>query len=87
MFTEEDDPKGNRAAATTLTVVQEMKLIDFLRDNKILYNKCLMTTKTTINGRNYIRELDEKRMPLSIVKTIYEKLTHMPRPSGQAKPI
>ena len=33
-----DRPKGNRAAAAAFTDEKEIKLIDFLRDNIMLYN-------------------------------------------------
>ena len=33
---EGDDPKGKRAAAAVFTEEQEMKLLDLLKDNKLL---------------------------------------------------
>ena len=44
------DKKGKRAA---FTKEHEMKVIDFLKDNKLLYNKCLMEHKDPTNGRHY----------------------------------
>ena len=42
---EGDDPKGKRAAAAVFTEEQEMKLLDFLKENKLLCNQHLMNYK------------------------------------------
>ena len=50
--TEEGDaPEGKRTAAAVFTEQQEIKLLDFLKDNKILSNKCLMDFKDTVEAQ------------------------------------
>ena len=42
---EENDPKGKKATAAAFIGKWEMTLVYFLRDNKLLYNKCFMDYK------------------------------------------